>query len=595
MLISRRLKRFMAWATATRNNILSDATAEKIRTKEKSAPTIAVAAMYNVRPERTISPILLRILAVNMMALAILVGSLLYLGRYQDRIIATELDAMLSQARIVAGAVAENAVVIDDNDQSILSPLLARMMVRRLAETTETRTRLFSADETLLADSRYLLAEKTDPDVQVQELVPVGDIPVSWGARMIAAFFDAIDLIHEHHVYPLYGEQLIQRAGQYDVTAQALHGEKATQVWSLPHGGLILAVAVPVDHYRRTLGAVMMSRSDETIDHAIYAVRINILQIFFITLGITILLSLYLARAIARPIRQLAQAAEVLRHGQTSHAGITGIANLLRGDVIPDMTGRHDEIGDLSGALRDLTAALARRVSDIENFAADVSHELKNPLTSLRSAVETVERVQDPVSKQKLMLIIRDDVDRMTRLITDISSASRLDAELGRAEPEVIDLGEKLARLGDYYRSDAAKNEGRAPVIVQLDGEPLRFMGIKGRMMQVFQNLIDNAVSFAPTDKPVIVTATRTGRAIQILVEDNGSGIPENKLEAIFDRFYSERPRTEKFGIHSGLGLSISKQIVETHRGRIWAENRKDSAGNIIGARFVVQIPALAE
>jgi two-component system sensor histidine kinase ChvG len=559
---------------------------------EPAAPVVIIDTM---RPERTVSPILLRILAVNVMALAILVGSLLYLGRYQDRIIATELDAMLSQARIVAGAVAENAVVIDDNDQSILSPLLARMMVRRLAETTEIRTRLFSADDTLLADSHYLLAEKADANVQVQELAAVGDVPVSWGARMIAAFFDAIDVIHEHHAYPAYGEQLIQRADQYDVTTRALHGEKATQVWSLSQGGLILAVAVPVEHYRRTLGAVMMSRSDASIDRAIYAVRINILQIFFITLGITILLSLYLARAIARPIRQLAQAAEVLRHGQTSHAGITGIANLLRDDAIPDMTSRHDEIGDLSGALRDLTKALARRVSDIENFAADVSHELKNPLTSLRSAVETVERVQDPAARQKLMLIIRDDVDRMTRLITDISSASRLDAELGRANPEVIDIAAKLAQLGDYYRSSVAKDGRIANIVVSPAVEPLRIMGIKGRLMQVFQNLIDNAVSFSPADKPVVVTASRVGRNVQVRFEDSGPGIPENKLEAIFDRFYSERPRTEKFGIHSGLGLSISKQIIETHRGRVWAENRKDANGTIIGARFVVQIPALVE
>jgi two-component system sensor histidine kinase ChvG len=572
----------------------ADKNPQDISTADTSGQMGGAALEPAVRPERTVSPILLRILAVNIMALAILVGSLLYLGRYQDRIIATELDAMQSQARIVAGAVAENAVVIDDNDQSILSPLLARMMVRRLAETTETRTRLFSSDDALLADSRYLLADKGDDNVQETELVPVGDVPVSWGARTIAAFFDAIDIIHEHRVYQPYGEQMIQRADQYGVTARAIRGEKAQQVWSLPHGGLILAVAVPVEHYRRVLGAVMMSRSDESIDRAIYAVRINILQIFFITLGITILLSLYLARAIARPIRQLAQAAEVLRHGQTSHAGVGGIANLLRNDVIPDMTARHDEIGDLSGALRDLTSALARRVSDIENFAADVSHELKNPLTSLRSAVETVERVQDPAARQKLMLIIRDDVDRMTRLITDISSASRLDAELGRAEVDTIDLGERLTQLCDTYQ-DGAADETHAPVVMQPIEEPLRVMAITGRLEQVFRNLIDNAVSFSPADRPVTVSASRHGRFVQVRIEDGGPGIPENKRDAIFDRFYSERPRAEKFGTHSGLGLSISKQIVETHRGQIWAENRRDAQGAILGARFVVQIPALTD
>jgi len=556
-------------------------------------------ALDHARPERAISPILLRILAVNIMALAILVGSLLYLGRYQDRIVDTELDAMLLQARIVAGAVAENAVVIDDNDQSVLSPLLARMMVRRLAETTETRTRLFSADETLLADSRNLLApampaSKNDK-IEVEPMSAVGDAPVGWGERIIGAFFDVIDIIHERHIYPPYNEQTAQRAGPYDVTALALRGEKAKQVWSLPQGGLILTVAVPVEHYRHALGAVMMSRSDQSIDHAIYEVRINILQIFFITLGITILLSLYLARAIARPIRQLAQAAEVLRLDQTSHAGITGFANLLRNDAIPDMTHRHDEIGDLSGALRDLTAALARRIGDVENFAADVAHELKNPLTSLRSAVETVERVSDPAAKQKLMLIIREDVDRMTRLITDISSASRLDAELGRAELEPIDLSGKFRQLQDHYRVNAAKTGAPEPVAVMAGDELLRVMGVESRLVQVFQNLIDNALSFSPPGKPVMITTARVGRFVQVVVDDNGPGIPENKLAAIFDRFYSERPSTEKFGMHSGLGLSISKQIIEAHRGRIWAENRKDGAGRIIGARFVVQLPVMVE
>lgn len=537
------------------------------------------------------------------MALAILVGSLLYLGRYQEHIIDTELDAMLSQARIVAGAVTENAVVIDDNDQSILSPLLARMMVRRLADATETRTRLFSSDDLLLADSRALAAGKNvkplvpdAPPPPPPPPTPATTPPGGWGERMIAGFFDRLDFIHERHVYAPYDEQPVQHASHYDVTTAALRGEKAKQVWSQPQGGLILAVAVPVEHSHRILGSVMMSRSDQSIDRAIYEVRINILQIFFITLGITILLSLYLARAIARPIRQLAQAAEVLRMDQTSHAGVTGIANLLRHDAIPDMTARHDEIGDLSGALRDLTTALARRIGDIENFAADVSHELKNPLTSLRSAVETVEIVQDPTARQKLMLIIRDDVDRMTRLITDISSASRLDAELGRAELEPVDLGLKLTQVEDHYRLNAVKTGGESRLIIKKPTDDLvRVRAVKSRLIQVLQNLIDNALSFSPPDKPVVVSLSRAGKRVQITVEDNGPGIPENKCEAIFDRFYSERPPGEKFGTHSGLGLSISKQIVEAHRGRIWAENRKDSDGKTIGARFVLQLPLLID
>ena len=582
MKISRKLKRSMASVTAIRNKILRLWTV--FSRKEKATQTGGA--------ERAVSPLMLRILAVNVMALGILGGGILYSGNYQDRIIETELDAMQAQARIVASAVAENAVVVDRSNQSILSPLLARMMVRRLAETTETRTRLFNASETMLADSRYLLIEKSDR-IEAEDLAAAGDVPVSWGARLIAAVFDTIDLIRERHVYPRYGEQLLQRAGQYDVAARALHGDKSTQIWSLPHGGLILAVAVPVEHAHHILGAVMMSRTDASIDRAIYAVRINILQIFFIAFCITILLSLYLARAIARPIRQLAQAAEVLREGQTHQTGVSGIANLLRNEAIPDMTARHDEIGDLSGALRALTAALSKRVGDIENFAADVAHEIKNPLTSLRSAVETIERVEEPAARHKLMTIIKDDVDRMTRLISDISSASRLDAELGRAELEPTDIGLKLTQLEHHYRIlSEEKNQPLRVIIQQPVPVGLRVMAAKGRLLQVFQNLIDNALSFSPPDQPVVVALVRSGPRVQVTVEDSGPGIPENKREAIFDRFYSERPRSEKFGTHSGLGLSISKQIVEAHRGLIWAENRRDEAGNIIGARFVVQLPA---
>jgi two-component system sensor histidine kinase ChvG len=541
-----------------------------------------------------VSPLLLRILAVNVMALAILVGGILYLGNYQDRIVETELKEMSAEARIVASAIAENAIVVDRNDQRILAPLLGRMMVRRLAEATENRTRLFSLSETLLADSRNLLADKNEKETPDETPVS-GDQPLNWGARAIATIFDAIDLIHERRVYPPYSDQALHHGGSDDLTARALRGEKATRVWSMSKGGLILAVAVPVEHAHRVLGAVMMSRSDVSIDRAIYAVRINILQIFFITLGITILLSFYLARAIAHPIRQLAQAAEILRQGQTNRTGVSGISNLLRDEVLPDMTSRHDEIGDLSGALRALTAALAQRVGDIENFAADVAHELKNPLTSLRSAVETIERVQDPAARQKLITIIRDDVDRMTRLITDISSASRLDAELGRAKFAPVDIGTSLAQMESFYRLNSAK-EGQPPrVTIQTMGKDLRVKGVGGRLSQVFRNLLDNALSFSPLDKPVKLSVARIGGCVQVEVEDSGPGIPENKLEAIFDRFYTERPKAEKFGTHSGLGLSISKQIVEAHRGRIWAENLHDDAGNIVGARFVVQLPAMQE
>ena len=520
------------------------------------------------------------------MALAILVGGLLYLGRYQDRMVATELDSLTLQSRIIASAVAENAVVVDEDDASILSPMLARLMVRRLAETTETRTRLFDLDGTLLADSHVLLGNKVILQTDNRD---TSSQPSSWLSRQITGLFNHLDGLHERNDYPLLTEQAVQRGEHYDSVRDAAKGSPATQVWRTQDGPLTLAAAVPVQHAKRSLGVVMMSRSDDNVDRAISTVRIDILEIFGVTLCITILLSLYLARAIARPIRLLAMAAEGLRHGQMHMIGLAGTARLLNKDAIPDMTDRRDEIGDLSGALRDLTSALAQRIGAIENFAADVAHEIKNPLTSLRSAVETVERVQDPVAHQTLMRVIRDDVDRLDRLITDIAHASRLDAELSRDEATTIDIIPLLTSLIDGYN---AMSDSFAPVKLMRPPEALTVIGLPARLAQVFQNVVDNALSFAPAHTAVTVAAFCDGDVVRIMVEDCGPGIPPNKLASIFDRFYSERPKDEKFGTHSGLGLSISKQIIEAHRGTIYAENRTDADGHIIGARFVVNLPA---
>jgi two-component system sensor histidine kinase ChvG len=538
---------------------------------------------------RHFSPIVRRILTVNVMALAILVGSLLYLGRYQDRIIATEIDSLLLQSRIIASAVTENAVVVDDNDADVLSPLLARLMVRRLAETTETRTRLFDADGTLLADSRVLLSGKNKVRVEGLEPAKTSD---DWGVKLAGWIFSALEFLHKQQDYPLLEEQEVQRGDQYEAVRGAVKNLPTTQIWRDANGHLTLAAAVPVEHYKRALGVVMMTRSDENVLAAITSVRIDILKIFGITLAITILLSFYLARAIARPIRLLALAAEGMRQGQMQIVGLVGTAKMLDRDAIPDMTHRHDEIGDLSGALRELTGSLAQRIGAIENFAADVAHEIKNPLTSLRSAVETAERVQDPASRQKLMAVIHDDVARLDRLISDISNASRLDAELSRAEARRFDINKKLRLLIEHINQ---ANEGAEHFIrVVFDGAPdeLIVSGIENRFMQVFQNVIDNAQSFSPQQGVVRVATLMEDRGVLITIEDQGPGIPANKLQAIFDRFYSERPRSEKFGLHSGLGLSISKQIIEAHRGRIWAENYSDTKGNLKGARFYILIPA---
>lgn len=550
-------------------------------------------SMWRRKHTAGLSPLTWRILAVNVMALAILVGSLLYLGRYQDRLISTELDGLLMQARLSASAVAEGAVVLDRDERNILSPLLARLMIRRLVEASATRTRLFDLDDSLLADSRILL----DPagKVQAKKLPSSTDFTE---ALRITSFFDLTDRLLQKREYPLYPEEEIQHGDQYEVVSRAQAEGPVTQVWRLPEGGLLLSAAVPVQRYKQVLGTVMLTRPDTKINAAIQEVRLDTLKIFGVTLMITVLLSVYLARAIGRPLKLLAKAVEGVRRGQTQMVGLSGTARLLNHNAIPDFSRRQDEIGDLSIALREMTSALAARIGAIENFAADVAHEIKNPLTSLRSAVETAGKVSDPERQKKLMQVIRDDVDRLDRLISDISQASRLDAELTRDEASVVEIAQMLETLVGFYAQDKGSSGGLSSRVV-LDPPPksgLRVSGIEARLVQVMQNLISNALSFAPPDTQVTVSVHETkGGSVEIRVEDEGGGIPENKLEAIFDRFYSERPKAEKFGTHSGLGLSISKQIVEAHHGRIWAENRMDAQGHVIGARFIVVLPAMDE
>jgi two-component system sensor histidine kinase ChvG len=239
-----------------------------------------------------------------------------------------------------------------------------------------------------------------------------------------------------------------------------------------------------------------------------------------------------------------------------------------------------------------MTDALWQRMSAIESFAADVAHEIKNPLSSLRSAVETASRIEDPVKQRRLMAIIQDDVERLDRLITDISDASRVDAELSRLEVSPTDIGAMLRALAEMHETTRSEGAPRLVVDIAERARPLIVPGVESRLSQVFLNVIANAVSFSPPDGEIRVRAVHDGRAVLVTVEDQGPGVPEDKLTAIFDRFYTERPAGEKFGTHSGLGLSISKQIVEAHRGRIWAENRTDATGAVRGARFSIRLPA---
>ncbi len=521
------------------------------------------------------SPLTWRILAVNVLAPVILVAGLFYLDRYKNELISQELESLRIRAEMMAAAVGEGAVI--DTGVSIpeLSPLAARQMLRRLAQPARMRARLFDQNGEELADSRRLVAG-TD-EIQVEDLPAPDPSMFVRGFRRLYDFITKASLANDD--LPHYHERFHPRASDYDEVIQALAGDPAWAVRVTRGHHLLLTTAVPVQHYKQVLGAVMVSSTGDDIAQSLFKVRLTIFQVFAFALTITVTLSLYLAGTIARPIRRLAAAADRVRRGRG------------RRHVIPDLTVRGDEIGDLSGALRDMTETLWRRMDAVEAFAADVAHEIKNPLTSLRSAVETCALVQNPEQQRRLMSIIQDDVGRLDRLISDISDASRIDAELSRSDAEPLSVHRMIEGLASVYR-DTGAAEGIG-VLVRCDpDDELLVLAIESRLAQVLRNLIANALSFSPPGGAITLAARREGRQVVITVSDQGPGIPGNKLEAIFERFYSERPAAEKFGTHSGLGLSISKQIVEAHGGRLTAANLTDADGRVCGACFTLRLAA---
>jgi len=333
-------------------------------------------------------------------------------------------------------------------------------------------------------------------------------------------------------------------------------------------------------------GALMLSTQGADIDDMVEAERLAILKVFLIAAAVMVVLSILLAGTIAEPVRRLADAAERVRHRIRSRV------------EIPDFTRRRDEIGHLSGTLRDMTNALYSRIEAIESFAADVAHELKNPLTSLRSAVETLPLAKSDESRSRLLTIIQHDVKRLDRLISDISDASRLDAELQRQEAAPVDFAKLLSTL--VAVANEVKREDCVKVTLRFEGGSGRGFQVPGhdsRLGQIIDNLIENARSFSPPGGTVRVTCRRSRQQVEILVDDDGPGVRPEVHEKIFERFYTDRPH-QGFGQNSGLGLSISKQIVEAHAGSIAVENRTGPVGahgepRVLGARFIVRLPAL--
>jgi two-component system sensor histidine kinase ChvG len=559
--------------------------------KEKYKPSIEAGydkmLLLHGKRARFFSRLRLRILTVNIIPVIVLLVGVLYLGQYERSIVEAELKTLKNQATLYAETIAETTIrpqaIQKFSDQPMdfevvesLSVPLARRLLQRLGSMTQSRIRLYDIERGLIADSDML-----QPGGGLINAVPLEPMEER-SLRDIGAVFEwAADHLPRLLNLSEYPEESVQYG--FPNMGRVMAGQSDAQAWLTKNEGIILSAAAPVQNLKQVKGAVFLTQDGSQIQDALDQVTVNILSIFGMTIAVTLILSLYLAAGIANPLKKLARGSAQVRSGK------------INVEKIPNFSKRRDEIGDLSVALRDMTTALAQRIDSIERFAADVAHEIKNPLTSLRSAVETASIVTNRKDQERLFEIILHDVQRIDRLISDISNASRLDAELAREVLGRVDLRALLSFVRDnaslVHKSRLLDDE-QHNILVSLhfpdETMPVIVQGIEGRLGQVFTNLIENALSFSPEGESVNVYVSRDGPVWIISVEDSGPGIPENKLNDVFERFYSERPKGDAFGNHSGLGLSISKQIIDAHQGRIFAENIIDDNGQKSGARFTV-------
>lgn len=534
---------------------------------------------------RWVSPLLRRILLLNILPPALLAAAMLYLDQYQNGLLAAEVEAMRTQARIYAGAIAEAATRLQD-DRAVLVPDAARPLLRRLVDPSpNTQARLFDNTGLVVADSR--VREGAGGAVVTEPLAP----PEPRGAfsLTVSGLYDRVlsvvprggrsDVdIDVNPDAPSFDWQPNLGPDRREELRLALEGGVTPYIRRTADGRLLVSVAEPARRGNQSVGIVLLTREAREVDQRLFEIRASVLGIFGVALVLTVALSFYLAQTLANPIMQLAGSAAAMRQGEGRS-----------GSVPPVLLARQDEIGILARDLQSAARALWARIDTNERFAADVAHELRNPLTSVRSAIETLRRIDNPEQRNRLLAIIAEDAVRMDRLIADISDSSRVDAELSRTVAVPVDIAPILSTLAELHQ--ATRKEEDPAVMLEAPAAGLVVRGVEGRVVQVLRNLLGNALSFSPERGRVFVRARPAGAMVEVVVEDEGPGIPEAKLEHIFERFYSERPSGERFGQHSGLGLSICRQIVEGLRGRIAAENRRDAAGKVIGARFIVTLP----
>lgn len=511
---------------------------------------------------RPLSRLTYKILSLNIVTVAVLAMSFSYLAQTRENLISNEINNFETETRLYAAALKKMLPNIPHPsfDETLLD----------LNFHPDQQVLLFDSSGQLLSTNGIIPLRRSYIEIQDKELNPM--------TRGLAAIENSMSV--NFNLPPFPGAENLLTAGVPKIQ-QTVDGLNIA-AWSAPDGGLILSAGIRLFLDEGKVVTLQLVRRDLQIEKAFSETRIDVLRFSIFSLVITVSLSLYLAGFIGHPLRNLATAAEAFR------------INRGRGVVIPDMSSRNDEIGELSKAMQEMASALQDRLDAIERFAADVAHELKNPLSSVKSAVETLPKVRNDADRARLTEIIHHDLHRMDRLISDISQASRLDAELSRDTLEPLDIRNILNPLLDAKKNPMDSDEDKQ-IIRKGFYKPVLVLGQGGRLAQVFDNLISNALSFSPNGEHIIVTIEEASDHAKITIDDNGVGIPESRLEKIFDRFYSERPVSESFGMHSGLGLSIAKQIVESLGGSIHAENRRDEMGNIVGARFVVRlrVPAL--
>lgn len=566
---------------------------------------IYVKARRYVRQTFNFSSLGRTIFVGNMFGLVILVLGILYLNQLRAGLVGAKVESLQTQGEIIAGAIAASAtadtekIIVDPeslletgNEAPLfqgdafavpdfpIDPERVAPILRRLVQPTGTRARIYDSDQTLIIDSRRLYSSDAilRPELPPREAEPENLFKKleRWFKRVL--FYSDL---------PLYEEDHLGDGKVYDEVGAARAGTSTPMVRVNIKGKHVVSVAVPIRRHR-VLGVLLLSTQGGTIEQTIRSERRAIIRLTIFAIGVSLLTSLFLTRYIANPMRRLSAAAERVSESIKART------------EIPDLSDRNDEIGQLSTSFREMTASLYRQLDSIETFAADVSHELKNPLTSLRSAAETLELVKDEKQRTQLIEIIQKDVKRLDRLISDISDASRLDVELAIEETSYINIASLLE--GTIKVVNGIHREDQPDVTLQVDTSEYEFdqyliRGHEHRLGQVFNNLLDNAISFSPPDGKIRIKVKRTDEAVNIFIEDEGPGIPDHLLEKIFERFYTDRPESEGFGNNSGLGLNISKQIIAAHKGRIWAENRypdnnaADEQSKPLGARFIIELP----